>query len=259
MSVLIETNINEKFVKTIAKNYNTLDYSVQLIELLKCVYPSINFNAYNKFELHQLLNDTIINKHNGEQILKYELFQQFFRKSLVAAFEIKVNNSRVDFLAINSSTHSFEIKSSIDNLCKLAKQASDYILAFEYNYVVIDERHLKNALEILPQSFGLWSFKFGKRRIHRKATYNNQIDPIVQLELLTKKELLLYFNEYSGDIEMITRMMETNTINIRFKKALKERYRKRWEFIVLNQGEILPVDLQFFFKTNILPHYIYSD
>lgn len=257
MNENLDRRIDEKVIKLVAKAYNPLNYNAELIRLLSSVYSNVCLEQCNKFMLHKLVNDLILTRHNGEQGLKHNLFKTFYKKKVVGAFEIKVNTSRADFLTINGTTNSFEIKSSIDNLYKLKKQAADYILAFEYNYLVIDEKHLENALELVPESFGLWSFKNGRKRIHRDATLNKKIDAEVQLSLLTKKDLENFFSEVDGNKKQILKCFHYDEINHRFKQALKAKYNARWSFLVSNAEQILPIDLQFFFKTNLKPEYIY--
>ncbi len=250
--------INERAINLLAKNYSTLNYPVKLITLLKDIFPSKDFELFSKYELHKLLNDTLLQNYSGEEVFKYKLFKCHTNKhNLIAAFEIKVNNSRVDFLTINGHTTSFEIKSELDNLSKLSKQIADYMLAFEYNYLVIAERHIEKAKNLLPESFGLWSYKNGKYKKLKKASLNDKIDPEVQLSLLTKQELGTNFPEVGGELNKILNSFDATKINQLFKKTLKNRYRNRWEFLVANEAQILPIDLQFFFNTNIKPSYIY--
>lgn len=251
--------VNQRAINILAKSYSTLDYSVKLATLLNSVFPLENFDHFSKYELHKLLNDTIYENHNGEEVLKYKLSQYYINKhNLIGAFEIKVNNSRVDFLTINGHTTSFEIKSELDNLSKLRKQMADYMLVFEYNYLVTDERHLGKVKDLLPEKFGLWSYKGGSYKKLKKAELNNKIDSEVQLGLLTKKELLNNFPEFGGVIKNILSSYDAYYINQQFKKALKNRYRSRWEFLTANFERIFPIDLQFFFNTNIQPNYIYN-
>lgn len=250
--------INEKAINILAKSYNTLDYSTKLAILLKDVFPTENFDHFSKYELHKLLNDTLLQNYNGEEVLKYKLFRSYINKqNLIAAFEVKVNNSRVDFLTINGDTTSFEIKSKLDNLSKLSKQMADYVLAFEYNYLVIDERHIEKANDLLPESYGLWSYKEGKYKKLRKAVLNDKIDPEVQLRILTKRELINNFPKIEGIIKDILNSFDANSINSQFKNILKNRYRSRWDFLVSYKAQILPIDVQFFFNTNIQPNHIY--
>jgi hypothetical protein len=250
--------IENKLFNILAKKYNTLDYSPRLVELLRSVYPSMDFEDYSKYDLHRLLNDTLFENYNGEEILKYKLSQKYFnRKDIVAAFEIRVNNSRADFLTINGHTRSYEIKSELDNLSKFSKQAADYMLAFEYNYLIIDERHTEKARELMPQSFGLWTYKNGNYKREKGAKLNEAMNPEVQLKLLTKKERAFNFLNTGGNIKEILDSYDALQINHHFKTILKSRYKNRWEFLVRNNENILPIDTQFFFNTNVKPDYIY--
>lgn len=249
---------DEKIINSVAKKYNVLDYSKKLIEYLNKIYPTENFSHFPKYELHRLLNEVLVTNYCGEEVHKYFLFQNhYYKKNVVAAFEMKVNSSRVDFLTINGFTTSYEIKSELDNLSKLTKQATDYLLAFDYNYIVVDDVHVDKAIDLIPNSFGIWGYKNGKYRKHKKASLNTNIDSEVQLRLLTKKELIVGFPELYGDKCRILKTYNSESINLQFKKILKQRYKSRWDFLVENQQSIFPVDLQFFFNTNILPRDIY--
>lgn len=251
-----QTVIDYKAVKEVVKGYNTLHYGPKLRELLLMVYPKNNFSKCCKLELHRKINDLILHSYDGEQVLKYELFKEFYDKNVVAAYEIKVKRSRVDFLTINGYTTSFEIKSNLDNLDKLAKQSVDYLSAFEFNNLVIHERHLKKCLGIIPENFGIITVEKDQHNFYRKPKFNQHLNPSVQLSLLTKKELVRFFG--MGNQEDILISNNITTINELFKLSLKERYRSRWEFVVEHSNDILPIDIQFFFNKNIKPVHIYS-
>ncbi|WP_434441926.1 sce7726 family protein [Sphingobacterium faecium] len=256
MNQVSELNIDSQIIRTIARSYSTLDYVPKLRNLLNLVYPEKKINKFCKLELHKEINNLLLNSYEGEPILKYKLFKAFVNKNVVAAYEIKVKNSRVDFLTVDDATTSFEIKSSLDNLTKLAKQSSDYVSAFEFNNIVIHERHLSKCLEIIPRSFGVITVNQNGYEILRKPIFNKKTDPAEQLNLLTKKELLKNF----GHVDIIHILNELNNLEINkvFKNTLKERYKSRWNFIVENSANILPIDLQFFFKTNVEPALIYN-
>lgn len=257
MTVLPELNINKQIIRQIAMDYDTLAYKTNLEKLLSGLYPEETLPPFSKYELHQQLNHILINHYKGEGQLKYTLFKEYVKKNIVAAFEIKVNNSRVDFLAVNGVSRSFEIKSELDNLCKLRKQSLDYASVFDYNYVVIDVRHLKNSQDLIPTDFGIWSFSNGRKKIHRHAKLNTSINPEMQLNLLTKKELKTGFTEEGGVRSEILKNNGSDEINVRFKKLLKQRYSERWNFLISNSEAILPIDVQFFFNINIEPEVIY--
>jgi len=258
MSVINSSFLDLKTVREVIRNYSPLLYSPKLRSLLTAIYPNEEFAAIDKFGLHKRVNHILVEQYPGEQLLKYVLFDETRRRKLVGAYEIKVNRSRVDFLTINGVTTSYEIKSSLDNLSKLSKQCADYLLAFEYNNLVTHQKHLQAALKIVPKSFGILIFDGNKKTVYRKAELNESIDPGTQLSLLTKKELLVFFDGHNT-VEAVLANYSNERINNLFKKALKERYMIRWQFIVRNFFKILPIDLQFFFNTNIEPQYIYNN
>lgn len=248
---------DEKLVRTLVAGYDPLNGKKlqQLTRLLDASQDVKNTGA----GAHQLINDIVISNYSGELVLKHHLFKHFYRKNVIAAFEMKVSSSRADFVTINGHTKSFEIKSALDNLVKLQKQAADYARVFDYNYVVIDQRHLSGVQETVPASFGIWSFsQKGIKKVHRPATLNTRIEPSLQLALLTQKELRQYFNEAGGIKHRIQHTYNAPEINLRFRAALKRRYERRWNFLIDNHENILPIDIQFFFKRNIDPQLIYS-
>jgi len=248
--------IDPKLVKEIVKSYKPLDYTPKLRELLSVIYPKRNLDNFCKLDLHKEINDLIIDGYEGEQVLKYMLFKAFQHEKLVAAYEIKVKNSRVDFLTINDHTTSFEIKSNLDNLDKLAKQSADYLTAFEFNNIVVHERHLSRCINIIPKSFGIITVDKVKHHIVRKPVFNKCLHAETQLGLLSKKELVKYHG--STDMSVIMDNVAADKINDLFKLALKDRYRTRWDFIVENSDDIMPIDLQFFFNKTIKPVFIYG-
>lgn len=250
------STIDSRLVKEIVKNYNTLDYAPKLRELVKMIYPKTNLNRFCKHDLHKKINDLVLDGYEGEQVLKYRLFRTFQDANLVAAFEIRVLNSRVDFLTINGHTTSYEIKSSLDNLDKLAKQSRDYIGAFEFNNIVIHRRHLDRCYDIIPKSFGIITADKFEHNFVRKPIFNRELHSETQISLLTKKESMKYFGQF--EMTNILSNFSASQINDLFKLALKARYRSRWDFIVEHAEDILPIDLQFFFNKNVNPSHVYG-
>ncbi len=249
--------VDINIVKRIARDYKTLDYPITLLSHLEKAYPQANFEGYSKLDLHRVLNNLLMNNYFGENIHKYKLVEKFkSHKRVIAAFEINVNSSRLDFLAINGVSTSFEIKSKLDNLYKLKKQLNDYQKAFEFNYLVIDEVHLDNALLIIPENIGLWVYEKKKYRQVRPSHLSDKIDSKFQLGLLTKKEMRTYFNYDKPNL--VINNYDKEKINTIFKSILKARYSAKWNFLVNNQSRILPIDFQFFFKQNIDPSYVYK-
>jgi len=77
-----------------------------------------------------------------------------------------------------------------------------------------------------------------------------------QLGIFNKKELRLSFG--SVDKDEILASNDSAKINQKLKEMLKNRYFDRWSFVQSNWDKILPIDLQFFFNTNVKPEIIYG-
>ena len=244
-------------VTALARSYRVLDHQVNLKAMLSAVLPCVDISTLSKRDMHGLINHIISHRHNGESNLKAMLVDMFIQKDVTAAFEIKINSSRIDFVTINGNSISYEIKSGIDNLRKLSKQIDDYQNVFEYNYVVVDEKHFEPAQEIVPSKYGIYVLIDGMLTRKNIAKKNLFFQPDKQLQLFTKKESQFYFNLYNGDQSEILKECSAANINDLFKAMLKKRYSNKWAFLKTFKNDILPIDYQFFFKHNIHPQIIY--
>ncbi len=245
-------------INELAKSYSPLATKEQLLRALSAL-PAIDHRDFkSKFEVHKKFNELLLENYVGELTIKHFLFNEFAKQNVTAAFEIRVNSSRVDFLAINGDSKSFEIKSSLDNLQKLKKQSNDYARAFEFNFVVVDEKHVKKSIEILPPHYGVWSYNRCSKQVFRVASSSTHLDPEFQLTLLTKRELEMGFKEFGGIRSTIINLLSPVEINERFKAFLKLRYAKRWAFLRKNSKQILPIDIPFFFATSLSPDLVYQ-
>lgn len=240
----------------LARSYSTLDYENKLRRTLTSFYGQNLFDNLTKPQLHEKINDALMKYYNGEEVLKYRITNYFLKKDYIAAFEVNVKGSRADFLVINGDTKCFEIKSKIDTLNRLKKQAGNYKDVFEYNTVLIDEKHFNSIQNVIPEYYGIWTFRGKKRNVIREAAISPELNSLAQLELFTKKELARHFK--INDRDVIFQEFDGAQINAFLKKTLKERYLTRWNFIRNNWDNIFPIDLQFFFNSNIDPELIYQ-
>ncbi len=248
-------------VNSVAKRYNIFDYYPNLFSLLGEVYPTDDLTVLTKYQVHEKLNEVLMENYRGECVIKYNLFERNRdNRDITGAFEINVNDSRLDFLTIGQHSTSYEIKSGLDSLAKLQKQCSDYLKVFEYNYVVVDSCHLAKALPMLPECYGIWLINdmgHATWQKIRESSLNTNIDSASQISLLTKRELIRHFPQARGIRDDILQQYSVESINEGFKTALRQRYSERWNFIVGNHAAIFPIDIQFFFKHNISPDCIY--
>lgn len=241
----------------LARSYSPLLYHRKLQGLLEAVYADTDFGSLDKYGLHQHVNQVLSKSYCGEHLVKYKIAKKYITKDTVGAFEVKVGNSRADFVSINGVSRCYEIKTKLDNLSKLAKQSAAYAEVFEYNTVVLDDKHLEQAKTMLPLNFGLAVICAGKLKTVRKAVKNEQINPMSQLMILTSRERLAFFGN-DGEIDCILEKNSAKIINRCFKIALKKRYLDQWSFVKVHRQDILPIDFQFFFSTKEAPSLVYQ-
>lgn len=251
-------NLTSTDLSALARTYSVLANQLTLKRILSGFFKETNFDNYSKFELHSLVNEILYNNYTGEIKVKALLVDYFTKQNVISAFEIRANNSRLDFLRVNGKSISYEIKTELDTLTKLQKQVSDYQDLFEYNYIVIDEKHFDNAVKLIPATYGIFIVKQDKLKEERKAVLNNTLNPHKQLSLFTKKELNKHFKDYNNNVNAVLTDFSEEKINNIFKEMLKERYLPKWYFFLENKSEILPIDYQYFFNHNIKPKIIYG-
>jgi hypothetical protein len=81
--------------------------------------------------------------------------------------EFRAGFSKADIVVVNGTTTVYEVKSERDKLCRLQGQISDYLKVFGRVNVILAEKHVEDAKNILPEVVG----------IHR-LTYRNQISVV---------------------------------------------------------------------------------
>jgi hypothetical protein len=252
------TQIGTSMANILARSYSPLLYPKKLRDLLESVSPGSDYSGHDKYALHLEVNNLLLKSYQGEELIKYQIAKHYLSKDTVAAFEIKVGNSRADLASINGVSRCYEIKTELDNLSKLIKQSNDYSAVFEYNTIILDEKHLIRARQYLPEEYGIMIIGRNSLVHHRRARKNLNTCARRQLEMLTSKEIILCFGNGKSDIDLILDSLSPAVINKRFKIALKKRYQDRWDFICKNQAQILPIDFQFFFSTLESPSLLYQ-
>ncbi len=68
---------------------------------------------------------------------------------------------RVDLAVVNGALHGFEIKSDRDSLRRLSKQIEFYGLVLDLATLVVGKRHLDQAVQIVPNWWGLLQVEVG--------------------------------------------------------------------------------------------------
>jgi len=102
---------------------------------------------------------------------------------------------RADIVTVNGLLHGYEIKSDADTLSRLSKQAEAYNRVFDKMTLVVGEKHILNAIEIVPDWWGIILAKGSNEgavvlSTIRKARKNPSQDKLSVSRLLWKNEAL---------------------------------------------------------------------
>jgi hypothetical protein len=102
---------------------------------------------------------------------------------------------RADMAVINGSLKGYEIKSDRDTLTRLANQAEIYNRVFDTVTIVVADRHLERAEQIIPAWWGIEVVRanaVSRLRLCRvrKEGRNPEVDPFALVQLLWREEAL---------------------------------------------------------------------
>ena len=101
---------------------------------------------------------------------------------------------RIDVAAVNGFLHGYEIKSAEDNLDRLPSQQTAYNKVFDKLTLVADERHVEEAMKVVPSFWGLMvaGVRDGVPYIDEiwAPRLNPEVDPYAICQLLWKEEAM---------------------------------------------------------------------
>ena len=121
---------------------------------------------------------------------------------LIEEFGICRGRARIDLAVINSSFHGYEIKSDRDSLRRLENQVELYSKVVDQATVVVGDRHLAVALDIIPDWWGVLLFEDGHKSLgiepFRRSRDNPGIDSRSLVELLWLDEAIAFLEERSA-------------------------------------------------------------
>jgi hypothetical protein len=100
----------------------------------------------------------MINDYKIRSLLRKELDSRHFGDSeTVIAEELGVlhGSSRIDLAVVNGTLHGYELKSDQDTLRLFREQVDSYCAVFDLMTLVVGERHLLPAIDLIPQWWGV--------------------------------------------------------------------------------------------------------
>lgn len=124
---------------------------------------------------------------------------------VVDEFQILRGEGRIDVALIDDTLHGYEIKSASDSLARLPAQQAIYGKVFERITLVADERHVQEAVAMVPKHWGLIVVGMKDSKPYADtiwtATRNYDLDKLALAQLLWRDEifeLMEYFDLASG-------------------------------------------------------------
>jgi len=95
-------------------------------------------------DLRSSLRQTLRLSHGGEP-----------NTAIIDELAIRRNGARIDVALVNGVLHGFELKSDLDTLNRLPDQVPAYNDVCDHVTLVVGERHVLNALELVPDWWGI--------------------------------------------------------------------------------------------------------
>ena len=102
---------------------------------------------------------------------------------------------RIDIAVVNGHIHGLELKADADTLERLPRQIEGYGKAVDRATLVTAERHLKKALQVIPDWWGVVAVTSteSKRIEFRRVRFDKQnrgVDPLTLAKLMWRDEVL---------------------------------------------------------------------
>ncbi len=276
-SILNEYSTGEiiQMCKVINKDYNIYDPEDVRWSKLEYVFSK---TTHSEIELlrksclsNSVVNDLIFTFYHCERVIKYFFIKQLkSRMDHIVAFEMSIGDSRVDICRINGSSYAYEIKTEYDTFDRLETQMQDYLKTFEKVYVIVPHTRAENVRPHIPDSCGIISYRVNKDNefvfSYAKRAQKNICDITFCINSLSSSDMsyllrLLKEKDFRTRAEKkdhLLEIAETTPIWKQYRQLLRHKYENQWAFITEHFDEILPIDIQSFFSSNIDPSLLYT-
>ncbi|MGD1817499.1 MAG: sce7726 family protein [Pleomorphochaeta sp.] len=259
-----------EIAQELSKNYNTIESKYILTKNLQKYFNQNDLEKYKDFGIKEIYNKILLQYYPNETSIKSQFINKILinGKNHVTIFELPILKSRADLCKINGKSIAYEIKTDLDNFNRLEKQLNDYFQIFDEVFVICSTKKVKEISNLIPEKTGIFSYRITKNKKYifkkeKDSQENLNLNKKAQLNVLSNKELsnLIQFSNNKSREDIINEICYSKSneeINKFFKKSLKIKYSKNWDFIKKNKEKILDIDYQWFFKNQIDPSIIYQ-
>ncbi|MFA1819557.1 sce7726 family protein [Virgibacillus oceani] len=117
---------------------------------------------------------------------------------IVNELDVCSGSAIMDIAVINGKIHGFEIKSEFDTLERLQTQGKYYNKVFDTVTLVVSDKHIEKAIDLIPEWWGIYSVVTNQDSIEvvRNPKLNESINVFSLSLMLWKPELICLLNEH---------------------------------------------------------------
>jgi hypothetical protein len=122
-------------------------------------------------------------------------------------FWVPRSHERVDLAVVGARIHGFEIKTERDTLRRLPRQASAYARVMDRCTVVLAEKHLESAKEVLPDWWGISTVACNGHIVFksvRAPRTNPAVDAEILVRLLWRQEAVAALQQLGAEVPLST-------------------------------------------------------
>ncbi len=138
---------------------------------------------------------TLMHDPEIRNALRSDLHRQYGadpHTALIDELSIRRGGTRIDVALVNGVLHGFEVKSDYDSLCRLAEQVQAYGTVCDRATLVVGERHVKKAVDLLPDWWGIRVVRSANGQLMfrdlKLPRTNPSLDPTAVAQLLRRSE-----------------------------------------------------------------------
>ena len=134
--------------------------------------------------------------------------------AIIEELGILHGSCRIDLAVVNGVMHGYELKSDRDTLLRLPRQIQAFAAVFDYVTLVVGERHVRLAVEIIPDWWGVRSVRLDSGKLSfcdlKLPMTNPSPDPMAVVRLLWRQEAMDLLREVRG----------TNAVRIKSRERI---------------------------------------
>lgn len=201
----------EAVIRQYIKNYEGKPNADLIAEVYSVMHTNYRNEYYYK---NTLFNKLILGVHS--------------LKTTTALTELPVGDSKADFIMINGKAVVYEIKTELDNFCRLTKQLEDYYRAFDHVAVITCKEkvsELENVVGELELPIGIYVLQKNDaiKTMCKPKRFMDRIDLKTIFSILRKTEYENILKKQYGELPIVSDFEYYSVCEDMFKKIPLQR------------------------------------